>query len=51
MLATLKSKITDACWTTIKDVNVLTLSFSDGAFACIDSDGRHVKVVASSIFN
>jgi hypothetical protein len=35
-LATLKAKITDACWTTFEGINVLTLSFSDGAFACID---------------
>jgi len=51
MLATLNSQITDACWMTLKDINVLLLSFSDGAFACIDSDGWPVKVVATSLFN
>ena len=51
MLASLQAEVTDASWTNVDGTNILTLSFSDGAFACIDYDGRPVRVVAGSLFN
>jgi hypothetical protein len=50
MLPTLKSKIVDLSMANVGDKSVFVLSFEDGAFACLGSDGNPIRITATSLF-